>query len=246
MVRRAGEQWAGGRAGGDSEGLARATLDALAEHVAVLDERGTILAVNRAWREFAAANSQSARGLAEGANYFSSCENARGEGAEDGARFAEGLRAVIEGALDEFTLEYPCHSPTEQRWFIARVTRFVLGGAARAVVTHVNITKRKLAEQRLARSEEWQSAILGASRDGIVVEDGERVFYVNNSYALLLGYSRPEELSGAHVSLLVGPDDRERMREYGRRRLRGEPAPTSYEFKGRRRDGALIDLEASV
>jgi PAS domain S-box-containing protein len=242
----AGGQVGRGWARGDSEGLAYATLDALSEHVAVLDEGGTILAVNRAWREFAAANSASTCGLVEGGNYFSACEHARGEGAEDGARFAEGLRAVIEGALDEFTLEYPCHSPTEQRWFIARVTRFALGGATRAVVTHVNITKRKLAERRLARNEEWQSAILGASRDGIVVEDGERIFYVNNSYALLLGYSRPEELAGAHVSLVVGPGDRERMVEYGRRRLRGEDAPAAYEFKGRRRDGALIDLEASV
>lgn len=195
-MRQGGAHGADGQGSDDSERLAYATLDALSEHVAVLDEGGTIRAVNRAWREFARANSSSTFGLVEGGNYFSACENARGEdaggeAAGDGARFAAGLRAVLGGAQDEFTLEYPCHSPTEQRWFIARVTRFMLEGVTRAVVTHLNITKRKLAEQRLSRNEEWQRAILGASRDGIVVEDEEHVFYVNNSYALLLGIRGP-------------------------------------------------------
>ncbi len=41
----------------ESERFARSTLDGLSAHLAIVDERGTILAVNRAWREFAEANS---------------------------------------------------------------------------------------------------------------------------------------------------------------------------------------------
>jgi PAS domain S-box-containing protein len=231
---------------GGSERLAHATLDALVEHVAVLDERGTLVAVNRAWREFAEANSASTLGLVEGANYFDACERASGEGGEDAARFAAGLREVIDGGPDEFAFEYPCHSPTEQRWFIARVTRFEFEGTVRAVVAHVNITKRKLVEQRLARSEAHLRAIFAASRDGILVESGERTLYVNSAYARMFGYESPGELIGAHVSAVVGPEDRGRLLEYGRLRLRGEAAPAAYEFKGERRDGSPIDLEASV
>ncbi|MCA1573652.1 MAG: hypothetical protein LC770_03770, partial [Acidobacteria bacterium] len=54
----------------DSERFAKATLDALSEHIAVLDAEGAIVFVNRAWREFAAANSLHPEGLAKGANYF--------------------------------------------------------------------------------------------------------------------------------------------------------------------------------
>lgn len=106
--------------------------------------------------------------------------------------------------------------------------------------------ERGLAERRLAQSEARLRAIFEASRDGILVESDERTLYVNNAYASLFGYECAGDLIGAHVSSVVGPDDRERLLEYGRLRLRGEPAPTAYEFRGKRRDGSLVDLEASV
>ncbi len=508
VERGAGE---GGRSA--AEHFAYVTLDALSEHVAVLDARGAILAVNRAWRDFAVANSPAPDGLGEGANYFAACASATGEGAEYGASFAAGLRAVIEGESEEFTLEYPCHSPPQKRWFIARVKRFEFEGEARAVVTHANVTARKeaeeererllrsleaerarlaylfahapsfvavlrgprhvfefanppyleliggrdvsgkpvraalpeiegqgyfeqldevfrtgrphagrgvrvllrresgrederfldfvyqpmfdsdggvsgvfvhgvdvtehkraedraraseeryrtlftsidegfcvaevlfdasgrgvdhrhievnpsfakltgipveaalsgrtvrelvpnieahwsetfgrvvttgeperfvsgsealgrwfdvyafrvgraeerrvailfnnitdrrLAEERLRESEERLRAIFEASRDGILVEHGERAVFVNDSYARLFGYEGPGELLGEHVSNVVAPEDAERLLEYGRRRLRGEAAPTAYEFRGRRRDGTPVEVEASV
>lgn len=106
--------------------------------------------------------------------------------------------------------------------------------------------ERGQAERRLARSEAHLRAIFEASRDGILVESDERTVYVNEAYARLFEYDSTEELIGVHVSAIVAPDDRERLLEYGRLRLRGEPAPTAYEFKGRRRDGSLVDLGASV
>jgi hypothetical protein len=37
----------------ENESLLRSTLDSLSAHIAVLDGRGTIVAVNKAWRQFA-------------------------------------------------------------------------------------------------------------------------------------------------------------------------------------------------
>lgn len=246
MIHQAGKYKATGATQRDAERFAYATLDALSEHVAVLDERGTIVAVNRAWREFAGANSLFLDGLSEGANYFAACERATSVDTEEAACFAAGLRAVIGGTSEEFSLEYPCHSLTEQRWFIARATRFELDGEVRAVVTHTNITSRKLAEQRLAQSEEQLRAIFEASRDGILLEDGETIFYSNRAYARMLGYDDPDELRGRHVSSTVAPQDAARMLDYGLLRLAGGSPPAVYEFKGMRKDGGLIDLEASV
>jgi two-component sensor histidine kinase len=44
-------------------------------------------------------------------------------------------------------LEYPCHSPDEQRWFQLRVSRLEHAGGVHAVVAHHEVTKRILAEQ---------------------------------------------------------------------------------------------------
>jgi PAS domain S-box-containing protein len=230
----------------ESGSFAYSTLDALVEHIAVLDEAGAVIAVNRTWREFATANARSLLNLCEGANYLDVCDRAAREGSRDGAAFADGIRAVVSGERSEFSLEYPCDSPGERRWFVGRVTRFQSEGSIRVVVSHANVTARKEAEQKLRQSEEWLRAIFEASRDGILVEGDERIVYVNRAYTRLFGYEDSAELCGRHISAVISPDDQEQLLNYGRRRVAGETPPAIFEFKGRRKDGALIDLEASV
>ena len=138
----------------ESEPFARSTLDALSAHLAILDETTTIIAVNRSWRRFAEANATTLTGLAEGANYLTVCDTATGPDSEGAAAFAAGIRAILQGARDEFTLEYPCHSPTQKRWFLGRVTRFTADGVPRLVVAHEDITERRRAEAVLLESEE--------------------------------------------------------------------------------------------
>lgn len=231
----------------ESERFAYSTLDALAEHIAVLDETGTIICTNKAWRDFAAANNALlVREFSEGANYLSVCDRAVGAEGDDAAAFAAGIRAVMSGEQQEFSLEYPCHSPTERRWFIGHVTRFTDDGPVRIVVAHENITARMLVEDKLKESEQWVRAIFEASRDGILVEYNETIVYVNKAYQTLFGYDRPEELIGKHTSLVLSPEDEERLLGFGKSRIRGGKPPEVYEFRGKRKDGRLIDLEATV
>ena len=142
----------------NSHDFAQATIDALASHICVLDESGTIVAVNRAWRRFAEMNfpdggvaARDARfsTVCEGANYLAVCDAAAGSGAPEAAAFAAGVRSLFAGEQDEYAVEYPCHSPEVRRWFLGRATRFVIDGVVRVVVAHDNITKRKLAEEEL-------------------------------------------------------------------------------------------------
>ncbi|MBA3240172.1 MAG: PAS domain-containing protein, partial [Acidobacteria bacterium] len=196
------------------ERFAYATLDALSEHVAVVDAQGTVIAVNRAWREFAGANALSLEGLGEGANYFAACESAKGTGAEGATRFADGLRAVINGELDEFSLEYPCHSPTHQRWFIARATRVEFEGEIRVVVTHANITARKLAEnslKQLSNEVERQlhtfDAVVSSVQDFIYMFDLEGRFTYINKPLLDLWQKTFEQAVGKNFYDLDYPPD---------------------------------------
>lgn len=106
--------------------------------------------------------------------------------------------------------------------------------------------ERVRAEMALKESEQWLKALFAASRDGIVVEENERIVYANQAFAGFYGYERPEELVGRHVSLVQAADDNQRLLDFGQRRLRGEPVPSVYAFRGRKKDGREIAGEASV
>jgi len=132
-----------------SEEFVKTTLDTLPENICVLDITGTIVMVNRKWREFADANPPAPENYSVGANYLAVCTAAIDDNCEDARLFIEGIRTVLSGERISYEQEYPCHSPTEQRWFCARVTRFVGSGPALVVITHENITERKQTTQKL-------------------------------------------------------------------------------------------------
>ena len=132
-----------------SDGLARALLDALPDSTAVLDHSGDILAVNRAWQMFAVDNGGRTGATGVGMNYLELCERSAADGCADAAAAAAGLRAVLDGAAVYRELEYACPSPAVDRWFLLRITPLT-GDKTGAVASHVNITRRKLAERELA------------------------------------------------------------------------------------------------
>jgi diguanylate cyclase (GGDEF)-like protein len=132
-----------------SDGLARAVLDALPDATAVLDPAGTITAVNQAWLMFALDNGGQPESTGVGVNYFDLCERSAAAGSQDAQRAADALQEVLAGDTVHGELEYPCPSPAVNRWFLLRITP--LGGDVQGAVTsHVNITRRKMAEQTLA------------------------------------------------------------------------------------------------
>jgi diguanylate cyclase (GGDEF)-like protein len=132
-----------------SDGLARAVLDALPDATAVLDPGGTITAVNQAWLMFALDNGGQPESTGVGVNYFGLCERSAAAGCPDAQRAADALREVLAADTVHGELEYPCPSPAVNRWFLLRITP--LGGDVQGAVTsHVNITRRKMAEQTLA------------------------------------------------------------------------------------------------
>ncbi len=129
------------------------SLDALTSHIAVLDEDGTILMVNEAWRRFAAGNAYPHDDGGVGKNYLVACGGGGG-GHGEGGIAARGIEGVLSGRAPLFELEYPCHGPDERRWFLMRATRFESAGSARAVIAHENLTERKRAEEQLRAAKE--------------------------------------------------------------------------------------------
>ena len=89
-------------------------------------------------------------------------------------------------------------------------------------------------------------AVLDGAPDGVLIECDERVVYLNNTYARMLGYPSTSELSSATIHEIAHPDDLERLRWYGKCRKEGKPAPTRYTFRACARGGDVVTFDATI
>jgi len=134
--------------------LARTVLDSLSAHIAILDENGVILETNKAWRDFAVKSGMPENHDDRGSNYLAICEATIGSDADDGRKVAAGIRAVIDGEVEEFLYDYPCHSEDGPHWYYMRAIRMAGDGPVRVVSSHEEITALKLADEALKKSQE--------------------------------------------------------------------------------------------
>ena len=133
--------------------LARTVLDSVSAHLAILDENGVILETNKAWRDFAVKGGMPEDHDDRGSNYLAICEATIGSDADDAAKVAEGIRAVIRGEVEEFLYDYPCHSEDGPHWYYMRAIRMAGDGPVRVVASHEEITALKLTEEALKKSQ---------------------------------------------------------------------------------------------
>lgn len=150
----------------ESERRVRGMLDSLPEHIAVLDAGGVIEFVNASWRSFAATNGGAAPVVSVGVNYLSVCRRSAASGDEIAGRCADLLDEVLGGRRDDFAMEYPCHAAGERRWFVMHARRYG-DGTSGAIISHVDITARKLAEENIRASEARLAAALEGGRMGL-------------------------------------------------------------------------------
>ncbi|MEP7091086.1 MAG: EAL domain-containing protein [Nocardioidaceae bacterium] len=124
--------------------LARGLLDAWDVPTCAVDCESRIVAVNRAWRDFVEDNDGTDELCGVGVSYLDTCDRAAADvqvvGAAEAALVAQGIRHVLDGSLDRFRHDYPCHSPSENRWFTVQVTPALVNDGRGAVITHVDVT----------------------------------------------------------------------------------------------------------
>jgi DNA-binding CsgD family transcriptional regulator len=132
---------------------ARTVLDSLSAHIAIVDEQGVILDTNRAWRVFAVKSGMPEGYTSIGDNYLAICEATKGEEGANARVVTAGIRRVIEGRVDEFLHDYPCHGPDGPHWYYMRAIKMAGDGPLRVVVSHEEITAIKLTEEALRKSQ---------------------------------------------------------------------------------------------
>lgn len=199
---------------------AEAVLRSLKARVAVLDNRGTIVDVNEAWRTFACGHEAEATSC-RGANYLEVCDGAARQGDEIARDAAAGIRDVLRHVVPEYTLEYPCGS----LWFLMSVTPLP-DEAPGVVVMHHDITKRKNAELALQESEQRMRQTNEALRRSeqrlqlaLTVADagvweaaiGKGELYWSPEVRQLFGFSHDEPASLSKWAERVHPEDMGRV-----------------------------------
>jgi two-component system, chemotaxis family, CheB/CheR fusion protein len=174
----------------EAERFSRATLDALPHQMCVLDERGTIIAVNATWRTFSEENGGSHETNSIGTNYLDVCRRASEAEPNEASIVETGILGVLHGGQVEFKLEYPCRTKDGDRWFRLVVSPFPGSGARRVVVVHEDITASKESTRQLR----LQSRALDGSVSGILICDARRedlpIVYANRGFELLTGFAQ--------------------------------------------------------
>ena len=189
-----------------------ALLNALPAHIAMLDHQGIIVSVNSAWGRFAGEDVLQGSEHGVGVNYLHFCANARGEHSSEARQVAEGIRSVLDGGAKGFSIEYPCHSPAEQRWFLLTVTPLAGDGPNGAVVMHLDVTAQRQAEQSLRISESRFRQMADNISEVFFLQDLDRshIYYVSPAYQQIWGrtceslYADPSSWADS-----IHPDDRD-------------------------------------
>jgi PAS domain S-box-containing protein len=138
-----------------SEELNRGVLDSMLAQIAVLDSNGNIMAVNDAWRRFAAERlGDRVEPLSRthvGGSYLDIWRSSFEVLESEAMTVREGLQSLLRGERSSFTLEYSCRARDEKRWFLLSATPLKTedGGAA---VSLLDITERLAMEEQLRQS----------------------------------------------------------------------------------------------
>ena len=137
----------------DSIALRSAIFGSLYGQVVALSRDGVILAVNESWSRFAQENGGDPLTTGVGANYLEVCRRAAAVGDGEAGRALDAMESVLDGRAQRVLLEYPCHSPSQARWFEMSVEPFKRpeGGL---VISHVNVTRRWRAEAEVEHERE--------------------------------------------------------------------------------------------
>jgi two-component system cell cycle sensor histidine kinase/response regulator CckA len=219
----------------------KAILNALPAQIALIDAQGLIISVNENWRRFAQENAWHGSDCGVGQNYLSICDGSRGKSAEEAGDVAVGMRRVLSGELKEFALEYPCPAPNEPRWFRLIITPLHEDHPAGAVVTHLNITERKLAEDKVRASETRYRSLASATAQIVwTTEPDGKVSGALPEWQGFTGQS-VDEIEGMGWTQALHPED---VKEAVKAWTEAVESCTTYvtEYRLRRHDGVYCDF----
>jgi diguanylate cyclase (GGDEF)-like protein/PAS domain S-box-containing protein len=190
-----------------------AILNALPACIAVLDVAGRVLSINDMWGRLTAGNALHGPAYGVGNNYLDLCDAARGPDSMEAHRAAAGIRSVLAGSRNSFSMEFPCDLPTERRWFLLTTTPLATVHPRGAVIMHVDITDQKRGATALRRF----AGAMDATADALFLVDRSsmRYIHVNEAACRMQAQTRAALLASSPAQVL-GISEQELAESYDR------------------------------
>jgi signal transduction histidine kinase len=142
--------------------FSQATLDALHEHVVVVDAGGSVVQTSGSWGAGGSGPGNVFGEVNVGSNYLKACDAVRPLLRAQARRLARGIRSVLGGEVRRFDVDLvlPASAADDDpRWIRSKVRRAEVGGAVYAVICHDDVTEHRVREQELQqlRTHQWHS-----------------------------------------------------------------------------------------
>jgi PAS domain S-box-containing protein len=134
----------------------------------------------------------------------------------------------------------------EPRCLLAFTAPLEIHGRRKALVSILDITKRKRTEQELQTSETRFRTLTEDAPIAISISRLGKIVYANPMYLRIFGFHRPEELNDRPTIELFAPQHRDEVAERAARRAQGLPVPRDYEAVCLRSDGSEFPAALSV
>lgn len=215
-------------------------VNAVPDHIAVINMHGTIILTNKAWRLFASNNSGTDAKTGIGVNYL--------EVSKANQEVYIGIQGILEGKSERFTHEYPCHDRTgRERWFSLSVTPYIRQGRIQgAVIIHSNITDRQQYKARWQQSRTDYKLIFDHSHDLIkIVSPDGRIQLASPSHRDILGED-PDQIKGGEIFDNVAEEDLSVLQRLWGSLIAGESNTVKLELRKRIFQGGFIWLETVI
>lgn len=215
--------------------------------------------VNKAWLDFAHNNGMpAAKCQFIGTSYLKVCsdhaprsvDECLADGDADAQRVYAGIQTVLEGRATEFSYDYPCHSPVQQRWFIMRIAKLA-GNDAHYLISHHETTgsKRQIMEAQavLLATTQYTQAILDHLADGVVTLNAQGTMEsFNHAACTIFGYARDEAIGHNLASLVGGEAQRAMLLDHLKATGSHAKASANFETTGLRKTGETFPLSVAL
>ncbi|WP_437290852.1 PAS domain-containing protein [Sorangium sp. So ce406] len=214
-----------------------ALLSSLREPAAMLDHEGHVRAVNTAWSRLDVEQALAGGRFAVARDYLACCAEARS--AELVEVLARGVRDVLAGRSQSFTLEYACERAAPPRHFELVASALAAEGGTGALITHHDVTDREELAAARRQADARLKYVLEMLPEGYWEWDiATDVVYYSDRWCESLGYAPGElEPNVGGWAKLLHPDDVSRVMEAVNGYLEGRTPSYHCETRLRMKSG---------
>lgn len=182
-------------------------LDTLPAQVALLDQHGDLIVVNRNWREYFAQHGDLISEVGVGSSYLQACLHHMGLPVSMSQRMVAGIKRVLHGHAGQFVFEYHTGAAKERLWYKMMVVPLVTGsGEHGAVVMNTDITQFHQTEELLHQREQEFRALAEHSPDLVARYDTAGTLTYANPAHRILDMPRLRDIVGKPVETIWGDD----------------------------------------